>query len=150
MKNEKKNLLLLHGWDYDLYSLRSTSNDPWNNYKKLIKLLENRFNIYKLNFPGFCNQEEPTDKEWNLENYSRYVDKYIKDNNLNIDYILGYSFGGAVATKWKTITKSDVKLILVAPAIIRDSNKSRKFIKTPKFMNNIRKLIRDFYLIYIL
>ena len=147
--NNKENLLLLHGWDYLLYSSKTKSNDSWDEYKELIKELEKRFNIYKLNFPGFCNQKEPSDKEWNLNNYIQYVNKFLKNNNLQIDYVLGYSFGGAVATKWKTKTKSNAKLILIAPAIIRNTNKSHKFIKTPKFLNKLRKLLRDSYLIYI-
>ena len=148
-ENMKRNLLLLHGWDYDLYSSRITSTDAWQNYKELIFSLKERFNVYKLNFPGFCKQEEPDEKEWNVHQFAEYVDRYIITNELHIDYVLGYSFGGAVAVKWKTITQNNAKLILVAPAIIRNSAKSRAFFKTPKSIQAIRSCVRDFYVIYI-
>jgi pimeloyl-ACP methyl ester carboxylesterase len=144
----KKNILLLHGWDYELYSSKTKHNDAWADYKEFINNLSKNNNIYKINFPGFCQKEEPTQKEWNVEKYANYVQSYIEDNNLNIDIVIGYSFGGAVAVKWKSMYKNTTKLFLIAPAIIRNADKSKKFIKTPKCLNFFRNFIRDLYLIY--
>ena len=146
----KKNMLLIHGWDYELYNNMTDSNDAWNNYHNLIKRLGENYNLYKVNLPGFCKENEPSDKEWNVSDFANYIDKYIKKNNINPDIVLGYSFGGAVAIKWKVLTNNKAKLFLIAPAIIRNNSNSKKFINTPKFLDKIRTYLRDLYVIYII
>lgn len=145
----KKKILLLHGWDFNLYSKMTNQVDAWDEYKSFINDLEKDYDIYKINFPGFCHTEEPDDKSWNVYRYARYVQDYLDTNNLDIDIVIGYSFGGAVAVKWKSIYKNKSKLFLIAPAIIRNSNKSKTFIKTPRFLDFIRNILRNLYLIYI-
>lgn len=144
----KKNILLLHGWDYELYSKMTNHDDVWADYKDLVSKLSKDFNVYKINFPGFCKQEEPKDKAWNVARYAEYVQDFIDENELDIDVVIGYSFGGAVATKWKSTYKNKTKLFLIAPAIIRNANKSKKFAKTPKCLDFLRNFLRDLYLIY--
>ena len=141
----KKNILLIHGWDYNLYTNMTKNKDAWNNYKDFISMLEKKYNIYKLNLPGFCGEKEPNKKEWNIHDYSKYINNYIEKNNIKIDLIIGYSFGGAIALDYKTNYNLDSKLFLIAPAIIRNMNNSKKYLKTPKFISPIRNLIRNFY-----
>ena len=144
----KKTILLIHGWNYRNYTSQTDEKDAWHNRMALVKKLEEKYNIYRLNLPGFCGQEEPKNT-WDLDDYAKYIRKYIEDNKLSVDYILGYSFGGAIAIRYKTKYKGNEKLILVSPAIIRTQNKSKKFVKTPKLFEKLRNLIRDFYLINI-
>ncbi len=144
----KKNLLLIHGWNYRNYTNMTKETDAWHNRKPLIDLLKKEFNIYKLNLPGFCGQNEPKQKYYTLDDFAYYINDYLNKNNINIDYVLGYSFGGPVAITWKNKYPSKVKLILVSPAIIRNNNKSKKFIKTPRVLKPVRDFIRDLYLIY--
>ena len=118
----KKNILLIHGWDYNLYTNMTKNKDAWNNYKDFISMLEKKYNIYKLNLPGFCGEKEPNKKEWNIHDYSKYINNYIEKNNIKIDLIIGYSFGGAIALDYKTNYNLDSKLFLIAPAIIRNMN----------------------------
>ncbi len=146
----KKNLLLIHGWDYELYSNVTDSNDAWADYRRLTNMLEKKYNLYKVNLPGFCQQKEPDDKEWTVNEFANYINEYLKNNLIKVDVVLGYSFGGAVAIKWKALTKNPAKLLLVAPAIIRDANNSKKFISTPKIFDKIRKILRDLYVIHII
>ena len=80
----KKNLLLLHGWDYTLYTKMTTSVDAWSEYSELLAMLSDHYNVYKLNFPGFCGTTEPQEKEWSMEDFSKYVDNYINDNALDV------------------------------------------------------------------
>lgn len=143
-----KNVLLIHGWNYDNYTSRTNETDAWHNRKKLVNELSKYYNIYKLNLPGFCYEAEPN-KTWNLDDYAKYIRDYINNNHLNIDFILGYSFGGAIAIRYKTMFKDETKIILVSPAIIRNNNKSKKFMRTPKLIQPIRNIIRNAYLIYI-
>ena len=86
-------------------------------------------------------------KKYTIEDYADYIHEYIVKNDYYPDYILGYSFGGAVAVTYLK-KYGDVKLILVSPALIRNHNNSKRFIKTPKILSPIRNCIRDFYLIH--
>lgn len=144
-----KTILLIHGWNYDNYHNRTQNKNAWENRKEFIEELKKYYNVIYPNLPGFGIAEEPKEKEWTLNNYANYINEYIKNNNLNIDYILGYSFGGAVAIRYKTLYNKNSKLILISPAIIRNQSKTKKFIKTPKSLENIRKIIRNLYTIYI-
>ena len=143
------NILLIHGWNYNNY-YNQTDKNAWNNRKKFIEQLQKNNNVYYPDLPGFGNNKSPKVKKWSLDDYSKYIDEYIRKNKINIDYIIGYSFGGAVALNYKNIFNKNIKLILVSPAIIRNSKKSKKFINTPKKFNYIRSKIRDFYLIHII
>src|SRR5574344_2396813 len=142
------NILLIHGWDYDNYYGR-TSNNAWNNRLSFIKELSNQNKVYYMDLPGFGLRKEPDVKAWNLKDFAQFIDNYIKTNQLNINYILGYSFGGAVAVCYKKWFDPNMKLILVSPALIRNNDKSHKFITTPKFLDFIRTPIRNYYLIHI-
>ena len=143
-----KKILLLHGWNYRNYTKMTDKKDAWHNREELVKKLSKNYEVYKLNFPGFCGEKEPK-KAWNLSNYAEYVYNYLKENNLKVDYILGYSFGGAVAVTYNRIYDNNQKLILISPAIVRNNAKSKKYMKTPKIVLPLRNLIRDFYLINI-
>ena len=110
--------------------------------------LQKEFDVYKLNFPGFCGEAEP-EKAWSLKDYAKFVKDYLEKNKLEVDYILGYSFGGAVAITYNSLYDKNQKLILISPAITRNAEKSKKMIKTPSFMKKIRNVIRDLYLKHI-
>ncbi|MCH5166831.1 MAG: alpha/beta hydrolase [Erysipelotrichales bacterium] len=143
-----KKILLLHGWNYKNYTKLTEEKDAWHNRKKFVSELEKNYEVYKLNFPGFCSEKEPK-KSWNLSDFAKYVHDYLETNNLKVDYVLGYSFGGAVAVTYNRLYDSKQKLILISPAIVRNYDKSKKFIKTPAFLTPIRNLIRNSYLINI-
>ena len=139
-----KSILLLHGWNDDNYTSRTDSKDAWDNRKMFVDELSKKYKIYKLNFPGFCHTPEPN-KPWYLKDYVEYVYKYLKDNNLKVDYILGYSFGGAVATLYNVLKDPTQKTILVSPAIARTNVKP---INTKQ--SSIRIFLRSIYLKYII
>lgn len=145
-----KKILLIHGWDYENYTTQTNKKDAWHNRIKFVNKLKKKYSIVKLNLPGFCGQVEPKEKMWSLDDYATYIHDYITKNNLKIDYILGYSFGGAVAVKYKRNYKTNIKLILVSPAIIRNFDNSKKIIKTPKIVSGLRRLLRNIYTSYIL
>lgn len=143
-----KKILLLHGWNYNNYTKMTEKKDAWHNREVFVKELEKKYEVYKLNFPGFCGEKEPK-RPWNLEDFAAYVNDYLKNNNLEVDYILGYSFGGAVAVKYNRLYNNNQKLILISPAIVRNFDKSKKFAKTPALLKPIRNFVRDLYLIHI-
>lgn len=144
-----KKVLLLHGWNYKNYTSMTESKDAWDNRKKFVDKLSKKFKVYKLNFPGFCGQNE-YDKPFDLNEYARYVHLYLINNNIEVDYIIGYSFGAAVAVMYNRIYDNNQKIILISPAIKRKySKKQLKVIDTPSIIYPIRKFLRNFYLIHI-
>jgi pimeloyl-ACP methyl ester carboxylesterase len=143
-----KKILLLHGWDWRNYTKLTTSMNPWHNRIKFINALKKEYEIYQLTFPGFCGEKEPNNA-WNLDDYALYVNSYIRTSGIKFDYILGYSFGGAVAIKYNLLFDNFQKIILVSPAITRNSDKSIKFIPTPEILKPLRKVVKDLYLKYI-
>lgn len=141
-----KKILMLHGWNYLNYTKMTDKTDAWHNREKLIKELKKDYELIKVNFPGFCGEKEPK-KAWNLDDYANYVDELVK--KYHVDIILGYSFGGAVAVHYAYKYNNQIDLILVSPAIVRKMKKSKKFVKTPKVFNFIRKKLRNLYTIYV-
>jgi len=141
-----KKILLIHGWNCDNYYGR-IDTFAWHNRIKLIEKLEKDYLVKYPDLPGFGLQEEPNVKGYTVEDYADFIHNYIEENDFYPDYILGYSFGGAVAVEYLK-KYGDVKLVLVSPALIRNFNNSKKFIKTPKIVDPLRNLVRDIYLIY--
>ena len=143
-----KKILLLHGWNYRNYS-HLIDKSAWHNREDFISKLKDNYEIYYPDMPGFGTEPVPNNSDgWNLDDYALYVKNYIESNKLDIEYIIGYSFGGAVAIDYKEKFDNDAKLILISPAIIRNASKSKKFTKTPKYLSRIRNYLRDLYLIY--
>ena len=139
-----KSILLLHGWNDENYTSMTDSKDAWENRKKFVNELEKHFKVYKLNFPGFCGEAEPN-KPWYLKDYAHYVFDYLKKNKLQVDYILGYSFGGAVATMYNSVIDPSQKIILISPAIARNGV-TPKIDNVPVFLRPLRNTLRDLYL----
>ena len=142
------NILLIHGWNYKNY-YNMTDNIAWYNRMNFVNKLKEKYNVYYPDLPGFGKEKPGDSKKYTLEDYAKFINDYIINNNLKIDCIIAYSFGGAVALTYKKIFDKSIKLILISPAIIRNSKKSKKFIKTPKIFTPIRNKLRDFYLINI-
>jgi len=146
----KKKILLVHGWNYNNYTNMTAETDAWHNRKNFVSALEQKYEVYKLNLPGFCGEAEPINSSgWKLDDFAKYINNHLTKNKLNVDYILGYSFGGPVLVRWKTMFSQNTKLILVSPAIIRSSNNSKTFIQTPRLLTPIRNYLRNQYIIHI-
>ena len=143
-----KKILLIHGWNYRNYTSQTNETDAWHNRKKLVKKLKEDYEVYKLNLPGFCAEKEPS-RAWTLDDYAEYINDYLIKNDLKVDYILGYSFGGAVAISYFLKYGTLEKLILVSPAIIRNNDKSKRFIKTPNIVKKLREILRNKYIIHV-
>ena len=147
MSNAKKKILLIHGWNYENYYNHINTN-AWHNRSKFVAALEEKYEIRKPDLPGFGLEKEPNKKLYTIDDYAKFINDYIVKNDFHPDYILGYSFGGAVAVTYYKNYDCNSKLILISPALIRNADKSKKFLKTPKFLNPIRNWIRDLYLIH--
>ena len=143
-----KTILLLHGWGISFYYGR-TDKPTWHYKLNFINEMKKLFDVHLIDMPGFGLTPPPESKKWELDDFADYLENYLNKNNIKLDYLLGHSFGGPVAIRWKTKYKNKTKLILDCPAIIRNYGNSKSFTKTPAFLDPIREMLRELYLIYI-
>jgi len=114
---EGKPLLILHGW-----GSKST------NWKKVGEMLIGRgVKVIIPDLPGFGQSQIPK-TVWDLDDYADFVRKFIKKLNLKDFYLLGHSFGGAVAVKY-ALNFPPKKLFLVSAACFRKSSFRKKTLK---------------------
>lgn len=145
-----KKILLIHGWNYANYT-SSGCTDAWASRSRFVEALSGHFNVVTVNLPGFCGQKDP-EYPWTLDDFVQHVDQVIKKEQPN--YILGYSFGGAIVLRWKKVTgDTRMKAFLISPAILRryrhkDLSFVRKAFKA-MFPERFISLLRDFYLTQI-
>lgn len=109
METEEKVILILHGW--------GSSAKNWSEVKDMLE--KEGVKVFLPDLPGF-GQSPPLQKAWSVEDYVNWVKNYCKENNLPRFFLMGHSFGGAIAVKYSLLFPGDVKkLLLVAPAVIR-------------------------------
>lgn len=142
-------MLLIHGWDYKHYSFMTPSKDVWDNRRELVDGLQKLFDIKIITLPGFCGEREPN-SPWELEDFADFVEQKLQKDNFNPDYILGYSFGGAVALTHK-LKYNKNKIILVSPAISRKYRpESAAHNKLKYFINflpcKLKELVKEQYI----
>lgn len=104
-----KQLLILPGWMHD--------HKVWENTQNI---LSRNFQVTVLDFPGFGESEhDPKIKD--LSDYSRFLEKVVRELGLHDFILLGQSFGGSVAIKTIALNSyfSVSKLILVDSAGVR-------------------------------
>lgn len=104
-----KQLLILPGWMHD--------HSVWQHVQTL---LSRNLQVTVLDFPGF-GESENNPKIKDLNGYAHFLNKVIKELNLNDFVLLGHSFGGAVAIKTLALYPKlpITKLILADSAGIR-------------------------------
>jgi pimeloyl-ACP methyl ester carboxylesterase len=124
------------------------SVDAWDNRSHFTEALSKYFQVVRVNLPGFGGQKDPQ-TPWIVDYYAEFFDGIVQDEKP--DYILGYSFGGAVVLRWKKVTgDTKIKTFLISPAIIRryekkDFRSIQKMLKAV-LPSSLISLFRDFYL----
>jgi len=127
---EGEPLLILHGW--------GSCAERWDKITKLIAA--GNIKVIIPDLPGFGGSELPS-TAWNLNNYCDFIEQFVINiPELTKDfYLLGHSFGGALASKFAIKHPQKIKkLFLVAAACIR-----RKTIKK-RFLARISKIFKIF------
>ncbi len=105
-----KIILFLHGWRDDLRTFDS-----------LVPVLSSTYRCVRLDLPGFGQTELPREA-WDVGRYVQFVKSFIQKLNIEVDILVGHSFGGRIAIKG-TATKSlqPHKIILIGSAGIAKS-----------------------------
>ena len=109
-------ILFLHGWQDN-----SRTFDP------LIPFLPN-FRVIRMDLPGFGNSETPN-ASWDLNGYVDLVKTFVKKLNLNINALIGHSFGGRIVIKGlATKNIKAEKAVLIGSAGVSKTNIAKNFL----------------------
>ncbi len=138
-----REIVIIHGWGTQSYNSnidceKAGEDVAWIHRQELIKLLGKQYHIRFFNLPGFCCVKEPKKQAFDLEDFSDYLDSWIKDKNIKPEAIIGYSFGGAVALDYKVRYKPDTPIILISPALKRRETLKSKIGKIVKHIIPLR------------
>lgn len=121
--------IILHGWN--------SGSDRWVKEAEIIS--EKGFQVIVPDLPGF-GKSDKLDRPWRVNDYLKWFEEFTQELKVQEFYLLGYSFGGALAAKIAVKYPQRVqKLFLVASAVIRRSNAKKNF------SGKISKLIKIFY-----
>ncbi|MBX2840729.1 MAG: alpha/beta hydrolase [Flammeovirgaceae bacterium] len=126
-------LLLLHGSFSSLHTF-----DEWT------KILSKRFTVIRLDLPAFGLTGPMPNDQYNIPNYIRYVDCFLKMLKIDKVSIAGSSLGGWIAWEYALqFPKKVNKLILIdAAGFITENQLPLPFrmAKTP-FLNKVIKFV---------
>lgn len=114
---EGKPFLILHGW--------GSASDRWFNEAEIIS--KKGFKVIIPDLPGFGKSDALT-SPWAVNDYVKWFEDFTKELAIENFYLLGYSFGGALAAKIAVKYPQRVqKLFLAASAIIRKKTDKKNF-----------------------
>lgn len=130
-KNNKENIVILPGF-----------GDTRKTFSNLIYHLQDKFNIYIVDFPGFGNTEFPS-YDLTIYNYSLLIHEWIKSLKIDNPTLIGHSFGGRIIITLCGYYKYDYKnIILIDSAGIKP--KKTLFQKIKLFTYKLlKKIIRN-------
>lgn len=104
-EGEGKVILFLHGWQ-----------DNLRTFDAITQFLTRNYRVVRLDCPGFGESETPKET-WDLDNYVEFVKNFIQKLNIQVDVLVGHSFGGRIAIKGAaTNNLQPAKIILINSA----------------------------------
>lgn len=101
-EQNKKDLLILHGWGGSLQEWQGIAEN-----------LSQKYRVWSLDFPGFGGSPKPAN-DWGIYEYANFVKDFIQEFKIKDPMVMGHSFGGRVA-----VLLDAKKLILVDAAGVR-------------------------------
>ncbi|MCX6721040.1 MAG: alpha/beta hydrolase [Candidatus Staskawiczbacteria bacterium] len=114
---EGQPFLILHGW--------GSNTERWVEVAEAIS--KNGFKVITPDLPGF-GQSDALQEPWDLNRYVNWADEFVRQLNLGDFYLLGHSFGGALASKIAVKHAQEIKkLFLVSAACIRTKTAKKGF-----------------------
>ena len=123
--------LILHGW--------GSNSDRWVPVAE--KIAEKGYRVIVPDLPGF-GKSDALSIPWDTNKYIDWLERFVKELNLGEFFLLGHSFGGALASKMAVKHVQDIrKLFLVSAACVR------KKTNTKKFSAFVSKIVKVFYFI---
>jgi len=121
--SSKETVLILHGWN--------GSSSSWLQVANV--LAEDNYSVILPDLPGFGETSSPSNI-WGTDEYVSFLHDFVTSFGIEKFYLVGHSFGGALALKYATNYSSEIKkLVLCDAAIIRKERLSLRQ-KTAKLL----------------
>ncbi len=111
---------LLHGWGC-----------TGEIFKNIAQVLSTAYTTYSVDFPGFGASQEPT-AVWGVEEYTRRVEQFAKDNGIERPALVGHSFGGRVSIVYAS-RNAVSRVVLVDAAGIKPKRPFKYYWKVYTF-----------------
>jgi len=143
---EKGLFLILHGWGSEA-----------RRWQIPAEIMEAKgYRVLVLDLPGF-GKSSPPQECWGLEEYSDFIKNFTDNLGINNFFLIGHSFGGAIAVKYAIKYPEKVKkLFLVSPACFRKKTIKKmilylcaKFFKIFCFLPGYKSFVKIFYKIFV-
>lgn len=116
---EGKPFLILHGW--------GSNHERWIGIAEEIS--SKGFQVIVPDLPGF-GKSDALSFAWNMNNYLKWLEDFVKEIKISDFYLAGHSFGGALAVKLSIKHPQDVqKLFLISAASVRKKTNGKKALK---------------------
>ena len=109
---EGEPILLLHGWGC-----------TGEIFKNIQAVLATAYKTYSFDFPGFGASDEPTEV-WGVEEYTRMVEAFVKENGIERPALMGHSFGGRVSIVFASRNEVS-RVVLVDVGLNKDDTASQ-------------------------
>jgi pimeloyl-ACP methyl ester carboxylesterase len=113
-------VFLLHGW--------GCTNEI---FKDIEAILSTCYRTYNFDFPGFGASGEPH-TVWGVEEYTRMVEAFVKENGITKPALMGHSFGGRVSIVFASRNEVS-RVVLVDAAGIKPKRPFRYYRKVYTF-----------------
>jgi len=123
---EGKPFLILHGW--------GSNSERWAPIAEQISA--KGFKVIVPDLPGF-GKSDILLTAWNMNNYIKWLEEFVKELKLEEFYLAGHSFGGALACKLTINYPQQIKkLFLISAASVRKKTTKKSALK------NVAKLVK--------
>ena len=113
-------VVLMHGWGCDHTTVRS-----------IAAVMEGRMHVFNLDLPGHGKSQEPP-TAWGVEDYTRLVENFCRQNSLEDPVLVGHSFGGRIGLLMAS-RNPVTKMVLVDGAGIKPKRKPKYYLKVYSF-----------------
>lgn len=126
-------ILMLHGWKDSLQTFDALSQH----------LPGNR--IVRLDLPGFGQSDMPK-QTWDISRYADFVREFIRKINLEVDALIGHSFGGRIAIRGvgSGVLKPRRLVLISAAGLARRRTVRNKFLAALAKTGKLATLIPPF------
>ncbi len=113
-------IILMHGWGCNHTTVQSVET-----------ALSPHFKVYNLDFPGFGGSSVPP-AVWGVEEYTRLVEEFAREEGIESPILIGHSFGGRVSILFASRNKTH-KVVLVDAAGVKPRRSLKYYLKVYSF-----------------
>lgn len=115
-----KPVVLMHGWGCDHTTVRSIAN-----------VLNPGMRVINVDLPGHGASQEPPGV-WGVEDFTRFIEKFIDTLGLDNPVLIGHSFGGRISILLSS-RRPIRKVVLVDAAGVKPKRKLSYYLKVYSF-----------------